>query len=137
MHDMTFSTQRKLRLKLWINHCLLMCLHRASSCLALFSSWDLLICKALMFEKGISYRVVYILSYWFVFFQKGVREGVLEKKTLSFDEKLVKQEEVWNLNPERKEDHQPVIKSHNVGSYPTSKLFNVHGYQKEYKEMYW
>ena len=100
MHDMTFSTQRKLRLKLRINHCLLMTLHRASSCLALFSFWDLLICKSLVFEQGISYRVIYILSYWFVSFQKGVREGVLEKETFLLTKNWLnkKKFEIWIQN---------------------------------------
>ena len=38
------------------------------------------------------------------------------------------------LNLERKENHHPVIKPHNVWKYPSSKLFNMHGYQEEYKE---
>ena len=133
MHDMTFSTQRKLRLKLRINHCLLMCLHRASSCLALFLleiCWYAMpSCSKKEYLTGwFTYYLIDLFS-----FRRVSARGSL-KKIPFFRRKpgLTR----WSLKFWIK-NGKKIIKLHNVGSYPTTKLFNVHGYQKEYKEKYW
>ena len=97
MHDMTFSTQRKLRLKLRINHCILMSLHRASSCLALscllsFSDMQSPHVRKRNIIKGGLHIILLIC-----FLSEGCPRGGPWKRNLSFDEKLVKQEEVWNF----------------------------------------
>ena len=50
------------------------------------------------------------------FFQKGVLEGVLEKNPFLSAQNWLNKKRFEISNPERKEDHHPKPKSHNVGS---------------------
>ena len=83
-------------------------------------------CSKKEYYKGwFTYYLIDLFS-----FRRVSGRGSLKKKPfLSTKNWLNKKKfEIWIQNGKK------IIKLHNVGSYPTTKLFNVHGYQKEYKE---
>ena len=131
---MTFSTQRKLRLKLRINHCILMSLHNASPCLALscfLSSSDM---QSPHFRKRNIIKGGLHIILLICFLSEGWPQRAILENPFPSAKNWLNKKKFEILNLERKENHHPVIKPHNVWKYPSSKLFNMHGYQEEYKE---